>query len=251
MPNPPTLKSIDPVPAPVPNRIAIQTMKRPTHSSRLPAALTLPLAVLASALVGTLPSAAASYSESVSGDLPGNHLAPHDLGTLSVGVNTISGNSISLDRDYITFDIPSGMTLTSLKLSQYLSANNTAFLGITASSTMIDPNTAGSNIPSLLGYTHFGTGGPAGTALVGTDILDELGSGAGSAGFSPPLTSGDYTLWIQQASGVATQYGFELTVVPEPAESVLVAGACLGGACLLRHRLGLRRSFPTRQLLSR
>jgi hypothetical protein len=169
------------------------------------------------------------YDESVSGDLSGLFSSPFQGGNLSVGDNTISGSSVSTDRDYITFTIPTGLAVTSMTLSSFVSADDVIFVALTAGNTSIDPATAGSNLGSMLGYGH------PGVPHLGTDILDNLAAGGGAAGFSTPLSPGDYTLWIQQTQAQNVAYSFDLTAVPEPADAAWAVAALLAGTAAYRH----------------
>jgi hypothetical protein len=169
------------------------------------------------------------YDESVSGDLSGSFSAPFQGGNLSFGANTISGSSVSTDRDYITFTIPAGHAVTSMTLSSFVSLDDVIFVALTAGNTSINPATAGSNLGSMLGYAH------PGVPHLGTDILDNLAAGAGAAGFSTPLTPGDYTLWIQQTQSQNVAYSFDLTAVPEPADAAWAVAALLAGTAAYRH----------------
>ena len=78
------------------------------------------------------------------------------------------------------------------------------------------------NPANLLGWSHFGPG----NGTVGTDILDNIGAGAGAMGFVPPLPAGDYTFLIQQTGGSASDYTFQFSVVPLP-PTVLLLGPVL------------------------
>lgn len=182
---------------------------------------------------GSLAHAGVFYDESVSGDLIGDFASPFAGGNLSVGVNTISGSSVSTDRDYITFTIPAGMSVTSMTLSSFVSTDDRIFLALTAGTSSIDPDTAPSNLGGMLGYGHPGTANT--TLLLGTDILDDLAAGPGAAGFSTPLASGSYTLWIQQTNGQNVDYGFALTAVPEPADAAWAVATILAGTAAFRH----------------
>ena len=169
------------------------------------------------------------YDESVSGDLSGSFAAPFQGGDISPGANTISGSSVSTDRDYITFTIPSGMEVTSMTLSSFVSTDDVIFVALTDGTLSINPATAGANLGSMLGY------GLPGISQLGTDILDELAAGAGAAGFTTPLGPGDYTLWIQQTQAQNVAYSFDLTAVPEPADAAWAVAALLAGTAAYRH----------------
>jgi hypothetical protein len=180
------------------------------------------LAALAIA-VGSLQAASAAtiHSEAVNGDLSGNRLAPTAL-VLSVGTNTIIGTTISGDLDYFQVALPVGSSFTGIILSSFASVDDVAFMAI-QSGTTFTTSASNPNVAVLLGYTHFGTGGLAGTALVGTNIIDELGQGPGSIGFTPPLANPNYTFWVQQTQSNLVSYTFDLVVVPEPSTAVLLA----------------------------
>lgn len=78
----------------------------------------------------------------------------------------------------------------------------------------------------LLGWFQYGTGD------IGTDILPLMGSaGLGSTGFTPPLPSGSYSFWVQEASVCTVSYGLDFTIAtPEPGSwSMLLAGLILLG----------------------
>ena len=82
---------------------------------------------------------------------------------------------------------------------------------------------------SYLGYAHFGTGATNGnlppTDLTGVDILPIIGNNtlaSGSQGFTPPLSAGDYTFFIQQL-GASTAYQFDFNVIAAPLPDVTIA----------------------------
>lgn len=158
-----------------------------------------------------------AWDEAVDGDLSGDRLNPTAV-SVGLGSNQLIGQTIRDERDYLTFEVPAGAQLTGLFLDEYLSEDFTAFIAIQAGSVLSEPPT-GTNPANLLGYTHFGEG----AGNVGTDILDDLGQGPGSQGFTPPLPAGAYTLWIQQTGTSLTDYAFDLQIeaVPEPSTFAL------------------------------
>jgi hypothetical protein len=164
------------------------------------------------------------WNESINGDLSGSYSAPTVLGSLGPGTHSIIGGDSSGSRDIFTFTISAGMSLVSVFNVAYSGADGTAFIGIASGTSINDSNLPG----SLLGYTHFGT--VPGT--VGTEIIDNIAVGAGSATFIPPLGAGTYTVWMQQAGAAAT-WQMDFIVVPEPAHAALLL---LGLPWLARRR---------------
>ena len=165
----------------------------------------------------TATRAASVWNETSNGDLSNNGGAPSNV-ALSLGSNTITGTVDGGDRDIVHISIPAGAALQKLVLDAYASGDATAFIAMQAGSTYVgDPNSG----TGMLGYSHFGTGG------VGSDILDDIGFNGD--GFTPPLTGGDYTFWVQQL-GSTTGYTFDFQVVPEPGAVALLA---LAGVALI------------------
>jgi hypothetical protein len=179
---------------------------------------------------------AAPYNESTNGDLSNNHLAPTVI-NLDPGPNQISGTMGTqggLDRDFFRIAVPPGFRLSAVRLVAYNNPSPTSpsFIGVQAGQTFTDPlpTTPG----PMLGYHHFMT------PSVGTDILDDIGLGAGAMGFTPPLTSNYYTFWVQETGNPVLNYtfSFELTsvgpapvpVLPAAFGLVLAAGLVVVGA---------------------
>jgi hypothetical protein len=194
---------------------------------------------------------ATNYSESVNGDLSNDRLNPTHI-VLTPGSNTITStqvnsNSTSGDIDYYWLTIPAGSKLTNIDVVS-TTTTSLAFIGVQRGTTFTEPN-QGTNVANLLGYTHFG---PA-NATVGTDILGNLGTGAGAMDFIPPLGAGDYTFWQQETSTTPTTSTLTFVVsappasvpVPRSAAAILGAGLLVAGCSLLgRRRTRLRSSRP-------
>lgn len=202
--------------------------KTPLHRQDVPKAALL----AALALSCQVASAGVFYFESSSGDLSNNFAAPTPGGSLTFGANTISGSSMSADRDFISFNVPVGMSLMAVNLTGFVSTDDLIFVALTSGTTSIDPATAGANLGSLMGYGHAGSANTP--AVVGTDVLDDLAAGAGAAGFSTPLGAGDYTLWVQQTNPQNVQYTFDLVAVPEPSGTAGAAAVLLVGTAVYR-----------------
>jgi uncharacterized repeat protein (TIGR01451 family) len=173
------------------------------------------------------------YNENVSGDLSNNQSAPTAL-TLGLGTNSIIGNVGTGDnQDWITLHVPSGLNLSSLVLASYVSSDTQGFIGVQRGTSFVgNPETA----PPYLGYSHFGTGAQNGslppTNLVGANLLPIMGDSSvefGSQGFTPPLSSGDYTFLIQQqGSTTAYQFDFDTTSATAPSPDLTIAKSHTG-----------------------
>jgi hypothetical protein len=182
-------------------------------------------------------AAAFSYNETVNGDLSNNRLAPTHL-TASLGSNTLTATSSGspIDREYVRITLPLGTQLDSITLTAFTSLDDVAFIAVQAGTTITVLPSISDPAP-LLGYAHFGTGGLAGPAVVGTNILDDIGSGPGSITFTPPLVAGEYTWWIQQTQAQAVTYTLDFAVgVDEPSALLLALTGLVGLAAATRRR---------------
>ena len=114
------------------------------------------------------------------------------------GVNTLTASTASGDLDYATFTVGPCDTLTQVTVDNFTSdaGDNIAFISLASGSTFPVPfEGANTDVSGLLGFSHFGT------ADIGQDILQRVGEGAGTIGFTSPLPAGDYTMWINQTGG--------------------------------------------------
>lgn len=197
------------------------------------------LGLVSFAVLGIIASTlqAASYDESVSGDLSNNQAAPTSL-ALAVGLNSIKGNvngAAGDSQDFIKLTVPAGAEMTSYVHAAYSSTDLQGFTGFQAGSSFVgSPFSAN----SYGGFAHYGSNatgnGPGAQAnTVGQDLFTApyfpFAATQGAAPFSAPLGPGDYTFLIQQL-GASTNYEFDVTVVPEPAALCLMT---LGGLMLL------------------
>lgn len=176
---------------------------------------------------------AASYSETVYGDLSDDPAKPDAL-VLEAGSNIVTGGFGGGDpADFLTLTIPEAYQLSALVLGDAtIIGSNSSFIGVQSGSTI----TSFSSAAGLLGWTHFQA------MHLGTDILDNLGRGTGALGFTPPMQSGIYTFWIQELSGDSgLQYEFDFQVTPVP----LPGGIwLLGPALLALVRVRRKKSDP-------
>jgi hypothetical protein len=211
-------------------------LRNSLHSSFLGAAAAASLAAASPA------SAAATYSENVSGDLSNSGLAPTAI-NLAFGNNLIEGstglNSAgAIDSDYFTFTLAAGQALDAIEILTGTTTLGFSFIGVQSGNQLtLDP--ASADATGLLGWYHYSG------ADVGSDILDNMGtSGAGSTGFTGPLGPGTYSFWVQEASpGTPVRYKFNFIVgnfvgeVPEPATwAMMLLGFGAVGYTMRRRR---------------
>jgi hypothetical protein len=181
---------------------------------------------------------AATYNETISGDLSGNRATPTTF-NLTVGSNDLFATTAGGDLDVVNVNVPAGNRLSRLFLRSFTNAgfDTTAFIGLQAGSTFtVDPNIDGA--ANLLGYTHFGSG----PGNVGADILPSIGTGPGSIGFTPPLNSGPYSVFLQQL-GTANTYQLDFVVepIPEPATIALCGAGLVLIVAVARRKRALAR----------
>lgn len=205
-------------------------MKSPL-SARTPRAfftiLALPLTSLA------LHAGNIAHDESVNGDLSTDSSSPTDL-TFQVGDNEVHGTTGRVvaggpvDRDFFRISIPAGQQLSAIEMlagTTFAGPGGLSFLGVVNASDfgLTPPAAAG----ALLGYHH------TAASEIGTDILDDLGAGAGAIGFTGPLGPGTYAFWVQETavSSVAYGYNFKMTSaspVPDAGPAGWLSFATLG-----------------------
>lgn len=180
------------------------------------------------ALVGAQSAHAINYSEAVSGDITDNRIAPLSL-NLDPGSNLLSGTFGPSavpevpDLDYVTLNVPTGYLLNEVVLTNASVGGAVSFIGVQQGTQFTVPFTTTSSA-TLLGWHHFGSGD------IGTNILPEIASKPGTIGFTPPLGSGPYTLWIMELDLSAPHsYAFDFRVAPVPEPSTY---AMLGAGLL-------------------
>ena len=166
------------------------------------------MVLLVLTLLATAVYADSSYNEGSQGDLSGDRTAPSTF-ALTPGQNRLTATSVRGDREYVTLAVPQGYQLEHLIVASYVSSDAVAFAGLQAGVQFTEPPT-GTNPANLLGYAHFGPG----RNNVGADILDDMGAMTTTIGFTAPLPSGNYTLWLQQAGPSTTTYSLDFMVAP-------------------------------------
>ena len=194
---------------------------------------TIALAGLVAAAFAQSAAAVTIWDEGTDGDLSTDPAAPTSV-TVAIGTNSVIGSTVGSeagpDRDVFTFTVPEGAALTQLLLTSFVSDDDLAFLALQEGAVITDPGSA----DDLLGWLH-----PS-AAFVDTDILDDIGQGAGAIGFTGPLGPGTYTLLMQQGDPEAVAYGFDLVIepvaVPEPPMSALFVLGLVALAVARRRR---------------
>ena len=131
----------------------------------------------------------------VSHEASGDPLQPS---ILAPGLQTylIHGVVSRGDADYVSWDIPKGQQLMSVKLVQYVSDDAIAFYAL-------QPNRvfdAGFDVSRMLVYGHMGPRDLAGNVLTAVP-KSNLGEGA-------------MTLWFQQTGSLPTRYAIEVMLAP-------------------------------------
>jgi hypothetical protein len=211
--------------------------------------LTLTGATLAAVIFGLADVAHAdviAWDEAVNGEFSHDGLAPTPVTFIS-GRSEILGTdgkpnaaTDPVNPDYFTFTVPAGSALTAITVLPGTTSTGPlgiSFIGIEAGNQVTLGPTP-SDAMGLLGWRHFSP------ADIGTDILGEIGDPMppmGATGFTPPLGSGDYAVWIQE-TGVCgpslCNYGFDFTLaeIPEPASGAIVLTGLALLAALRRHR---------------
>jgi hypothetical protein len=206
--------------------------------------------ILPTLLLAAMPgfAAAATYTESVDGDLSGNPGAPTQLlldyspfGNVP-GSNVVDGTTGRnastglIDLDYLSVTVPVGYVLTELRVgNQSTFGGSGSFIGVAQGAFMPVPPDA-TTATGLLGWKIFGA------ADRNTNILDDMAlAGNGASGFAGVLGAGDYTFWLQELATGNYNYRLNMVLSPVPLPAGFwLLGSGLGVLLLMR-RVTARR----------
>lgn len=167
------------------------------------------LATLALLLVAAPASAAVVWNESVQGDLSSNPAAPTPL-VFGPGGNTVIGTTTANDRDYLSFVVPPGGTLTGLNLLAW-TPDNLGFMAFNTGPT--------SYVPGAATAANFLSGIHPMAEWVGENLMIRFVTDAVTPNTleSPMLGPGTYSFLVQQTNAVLQSYSLEFVLeVPVP-----------------------------------
>ncbi|MEO0421283.1 MAG: hypothetical protein AAF184_03035 [Pseudomonadota bacterium] len=159
-----------------------------------------------------------TWDEGVDGDLSTDPEMPTPVSFVA-GSNTVRGQMQDPDdtRDYITFTIADGQSLTAVLLNDYTDVDSggpgdRGFVAVNEGDTSFIPGFDTGDL--FLGGAHLDPD-PA-----GTDYLAILaGAPQAGTGFTPPLGPGTYSFLVQQTGPELTAYELEF-VLAEDAEDI-------------------------------
>lgn len=141
----------------------------------------------------TITATSQVHDETQDGDLSNAFDSPSGPFTLDVGDNvfTAAQGGNSNDVDYFTIVLPPDLQLDQLFLDGYTAegTNNSAFMGIQEGAAFTT-DASSTTASDLLGGITYGSGN------LDTDMLPAIGTLG--QGFTPPLPTGTYTIWLNQ-----------------------------------------------------
>lgn len=181
---------------------------------------------------------AVTLNEASAGDFANDRLAPTlfvlDYQAGTSGHNVLSGsigrggNGV-VDRDYLRVVVPAGYRWHELRVGQQTFSGGVtgAFIGLASGSPFpLTPDAQSAT--GLLGWWHYSA------ADRGTDIFEDLSKPAnGSSGFVGALSSGEYSVWIQELApgNFDYRFNFMLSPVPEASTSLLLLAGLAALGC--------------------
>jgi hypothetical protein len=145
---------------------------------------------------------AANHDEAADGDLSDDPDNPTPL-AIDAGANVITGQAtdIPLDRDIITLNVPDGLEITAIELTQFVLVSTPSDGGMLVA---LEEGSQITDFNSSAALRAFVIAGVAPGTEVGDDLLDDLGG--------PPLDAGPWTIWMQN-TGSVTEYQLTVTAV--------------------------------------
>ncbi len=212
-------------------------------------------AMIAALALFAAPGSAATYDESIRGDLPNNAAAPQPLPfTLSANpiLGAIGSGAGADSLDAIALTVPPGMVLSGFVNVSYSGATAQDFIGFQPGASFVGSVFTNSNYAGLAHFgltaVNTGVGTPPGspTSTVGVDLLplmNSTGVAIGATGFTIPLGPGTYT-FVLGPQGLSESefptYQFNAIVtVPEPA-ALLTLGIAVFPLLFSRRRVAHR-----------
>ena len=181
--------------------------------------------IAACAFLAGSASADLMWDEAIDGDLSGDYMNPTQLYTKGVNNHVIftTVGGVPQDREYFTFTIAEGYELVSIVLDGFETDpdSNLGFIGVASGSTMpVNPDAP--DVTQLLGYALIGQ------VDVGNDILQSMGQGGGSIGFTGPLGPGSYSFWAQETGPSTDNWDLNFIVTQSSTPAVPGPGALAG-----------------------
>ncbi len=145
---------------------------------------------------------AADHNEFSDGDLSDDPANPTPL-AIDVGSNLITGEAtdIPLDRDIVTLNVPAGVEITAIELTQFELITSPSDGGMLVA---LEEGSQITDLDSSAALRGFVIAGVAPGTEPGDDLLDDLGGA--------PLGEGPWTLWMQN-TGSVTEYQLSVTAV--------------------------------------
>lgn len=182
-------------------------------------------------LMAATETQAATYDESVLGDLSGVAESPTPW-LLESGANSLIGSAFSenvetspgvivlgdFDYDLVTFTVPAGQRLDSIIVDSYVNVDQLAqsFIGLQAGSPWLDGFGWDVSGQYLMGYVHLQSYMPGEKTNILVDIHNVTES------FDLPLASGVYTMLLEDIDSFFTyKLDFNVSAVPEPSTALM------------------------------